>query len=250
MQGAQGVVQHWLLNTAIESPRTLSDLFPVVRGLHLNVLDVPGATQEDYASGVLALFDSGSIRMYFDGDEEGSEIEACHSIVESILQRRLAAPAETTPNPHANRKTIHPRRVTPDTSDLRWQLTAVGGEAWERLAQPDWNRYFTILTGGEQLGEAWSANFDLLMAVLGWCRELNGVEIDRTTINLEVLHDSPITYWKLLPVVHRASFESKWVESCWVYDRHDHPEWFHQWWISQGEWYKKPWKLPIWPNAS
>jgi hypothetical protein len=249
MQVAQAVVRHWLLNTAIECPRKLSDLLPVVRGLHLNVLDVPGAKPEDYASGVLSLFDSGSIRMYFDGDAVGSETEACRSIVESVLQRRLAVPVETTPSPHTNRRSIHSRRVNPDTSDLRWQLTAVGGEAWERLAQPNWNRYVEILTGKES-GEAWSANLDLLMAEIGWCRELNGVEIDRSTVSLELLHDHPITYWKFLPVVHRAAFECRWVESHWPDGRIVPAEWFQQWWISQSEWYKKPWKLSIWPHAS
>jgi hypothetical protein len=249
MQVAQGIVRHWLLNTAIECSRKLSDLLPVVRGLLLNVLDVPGATPEDYASGVLALFDSGSIRMYFDGDAEGSETEACRSIVETVFQRRLAAPAATTLSPHANRRSVYPRMVTPDTSDLRWQLTALGGEVWERLAQPDWNRYVTTLTG-EESGEAWSANFDLLMAEIGWCRELNGVEIDRNTVSLELLYDHPITYWKFLPVVHRAAFECRSVESHWPDGRIVPPEWFHQWWMSQSEWYKKPWKLSIWPNAS
>ncbi len=250
MQVVQSIVRHWLLNTAIVCPRKLSDVLPVVRGLHLNVLDVPGATPEDYASGVLALFDSGSIRMYFDGDAEGSEIEACRSTVESVLQRRLAAPAETTPNSQANRRSIYPRRVIPDNSDLRWQLTAVGGEAWERLAQPDWNRFVTLLTGGDETGEARSANFDLLMVELGWCRELNGVEIDRNTISVELLHNHPITYWKFLPVVYRATFDCIQVESHWPDGRIVPPEWFQRWWVSIREWHKQPWKLPIWPNAS
>jgi hypothetical protein len=249
MQVAQEIVKHWILNTATEYPRKISDFLPVVRGLYLNVLDVPGATPEDYASGILALFDSGSIRIYFDGDAEGSEIESCRPILESVLQRRLVATAKRTASPHDNRMSIRPRRVTPDTSDLRWQLTAVGGEAWEGLAQPDWNRYYATLTG-EESGEAWSANFDLLMAKLGWCRELNGVELDRSTITLELLSDYPITYWKFLPLVHRAAFECRRVESCWVYKPEDRPEWFHRWWISQGEWYKMPWKLAIWPKIS
>jgi hypothetical protein len=212
MEVSQGIVRHWLLNTAIEIPRKLSDLLPVVRGMLLNVPEVPDATPEAYASGVLALFDSGFIRIYFDGDSEGSETEASRLIVESVLQRRLAAPADTPLSPPATRRSVHPRRVAPDTSDLRWQLTALGGEAWETLARPDWNRYVTILTD-EESGEAWSANLDLLMAEIGWCRELNGVEIDRNTVSLELLQNHPITYWKLLPVVHRAAFRCRWVES-------------------------------------
>jgi hypothetical protein len=250
MQVAQGIVRHWLLNTAIEFPRKLSDLLPVVCGLRLNVLDVPGATPEDYASAVLALFDSGSIRMYFDGDTEGSKTEACRSIVELVLQRRLATPVEKAPTPRARQRSIYPRKVTPDTSDLRWQLTALGGKEWEGLAQPDWNRYVTILTGGDIPGEAWSANLGLLMAELGWCQELNGVEIDRNTISMEVLHDYPVTYWKFLPVVHRATFECRWVDSQWPDGRIVPPEWFRQWWISQGEWYRKPWELSNWASAS
>jgi hypothetical protein len=250
MQVAQGIVRHWLLNTAIEIPRKISDFLPVVHGLRLNVLDVPGAIPEDYASGILALFDSGSIRVYFDGDAEGSETEVSRSILESVLQRRLAIPVEISTSQHANRRSTYPRRVSPDTSDLRSQLTALGGAAWERLAQPDWNRFVTILTGGDEPGEAWSADFNLLMAELGWCRELNGVEIDRNTISVDLLYDHPITYWKFLPVVHRATFECRWVESHWPDGRIVPPEWFRQWWMSLSEWHTMPWKLPIWPNAS
>jgi hypothetical protein len=245
MSTTSAITRHWILNLARESRGRVSDVVPFVEELFLNVRGVPGVAATDYAAIFLDLFDSSAIRLRLT-DEEGSTC-ANRSQLESVLEARLRLP------PVSGRKTyrkdgppILPPAIIRDAPDLAWELSPLGGEEWESMAQPDWNHFATVLSDPES-GEMWSANFDLLMAELGWCRELNGIEIDRTTLKLEVLHDSAITYWKVLPVVHHATFCSRWVEHGWPVKGRPDPEWFRNWWRSRGDWYKEPWTLPSWP---
>ena len=251
MPARREIVQHWILNIAIEFGRKLSDFLPFVQSERLNVHGVPSATPEDYAEGVLALFDSGSIRLYSDSVDEGGQIEANRSILESVLGQRLELPRrEINLNPVGQSRRRSSRVIAEGGSDLRWELTPSGGKRWERRAQPDWSRYLAILTDCGS-GEAWSADRDFLLAELGWGRELDGLEIDRNSIRLEILHDHAITYWKTLPIVYHAAFASGWAESPWLHaDRAKAPDWFHDWWASRSNWYKQPWELPTWPKAS
>ncbi len=247
MTTTNSITRHWILNLACEHRRRVSDVVPFVEELHLNVRKVPGVAPAEYAAGLLDLFDSGAIRLKLT-DDDGSSL-ANRSNLETVLQARLELPPES-------RKTFRNKGRSSGTSpttackvpDLRWELSEHGGEEWESLAQPDWMHFAAILTD-QKSGEMWSANFDLLMAELGWCRELNGVEIERTTLSLEVLHDFAITYWKVLPIVHHAIFQSRWVEHGWQVKGRPEPKWFRNWWSSRSDWYKKPWLLPGWPSA-
>jgi hypothetical protein len=237
-------------NLAIEGSRELSDFLPFVEELYLNVRQVPGCTPSGYAAAVLALLDAGSIRLYFDTRDQ-DEVRPDPSMVEAVLTRRLQPPC--TMGRFPLRKT-DPRRPPPEMRaaepDLRMELTALGGEVWEKRAEPDWSRYVQTLTG-EESGEAWSGDEDLLIACLGWYEELNSAAVDRNTIRLEVLHDYSVTYWKLLPVVYRATFACTWDESQWGgKGRIGEPKWFRKWWVGQDNWYKKPWELPDWPRMT
>jgi hypothetical protein len=245
MPETPGIVEHWILNLAIEGARKLSDFLPFVESLYLNVREVPDCNAEEYAEGVLALFDAGLVRLYFDIGEDG-EIEPDRALVEAVIRRRLQLPRvgriplTRTPRP--------PREIRPAEPDLMMKLTASGGRAWERLAEPDWNRYVQTLTDDES-GEAWSGNRDMLMSELGWYQELTSATIDRNTIRLEALHDYNVTYWKLLPVVFRATFACTWSEGLWGAKGYSgEPKWFREWWESSSNWYKQPWELPNWPR--
>lgn len=245
MPATPKVVEHWILNLVIEGERKLSDFLPFVESLYLNVQEVPDCSAEEYAEGVLALFDAGLVRMYFDiGEDE--EFDPDRALVEAIVRRRLQLPrVGRVPLTKARRL---PREIRPAEPDLMMKLTASGGRAWEALAEPDWSRYVQTLTGDES-GEAWSGNRDMLIAELGWYEELTSATIDRNTIRLEALHDYPVTYWKLLPVVFRASFACTWSERMWGGKRYPgEPKWFREWWESRSDWYKQPWELPNWPR--
>ncbi len=239
-------VEHWILNLAIEGARKLSDFLPFVESLYLNVPEVPDCNAEEYAEAVLALLDAGFVRLYFD-IVEGGEIEPDRALVEAVIRRRLQLPpVGRIPLTKAPRP---PREIRPAEPDLTMKLTESGGKAWERQAEPDWNRYVQTLTD-DKSGEAWSGNRDMLIAELGWYQELTSATIDRNTILFEVLQNYSVTYWKFLPVVYRATFSCKYSEAYWQGKGHiNEPKWFRDWWTSRSTWYKKPWDLPDWPRS-
>ena len=245
MSASQEIIQHWILNIAIEFHPRLSDFVPFVESESLNVPEVPGATPNNYAAAFLTLLDLGFVCAYPVDTEPGEEDQTKldRSAVESILEQRLQLPRVTSRTRlRANQQKPLSK---PSTPDLRWRMTALGGDAWERLAKPNWNRYGPTLTD-DYFGDIWSANRDLLMAELGWYRELTSAKVDRDSVRIEVVDSHPITYWKYLPLVYHAAF------SC-TPDADasplDWPKWFREWWLSQNQWYKKPWELPGWPPS-
>lgn len=228
--------------------RRLSDFVPFVECESLNVEAVPGAIPHDYAAAFLALLDAGFVCAYPVDTELGEEDQAKmdRSAVEEILEKRLQLPQVTS---KIRVRKDQPRPLSKSSvPDLRWRITALGGDAWEKLAEPDWNRFEVALTDFES-GDIWSANYDLLMADLGWCRELSGVEVDRDTVRVDVMYNHPITYWKVQPLAYHATFSCTPVAKRWP-NRNDweQPRWFHDWWKSLSEWYKKPWELSGWPT--
>ena len=126
---------------------------------------------------------------------------------------------------------------------MKFRLSSQGGAEWERRARPDWNRFAQPLTGMES-GEAFSPNLDLLMAYMGWYKQLTSAKIDFSTIQFETLKDYSVTYWKSLPLVHRATFACAFTHGSPL----DEPSWFQNWWESLETWYKRPWELPDWPG--
>lgn len=240
MEPNQEIVQHWILNLAIEGRRKLSDFVPYVEDLYLNVPPVPGATPHYYGEAFLALFDAGLICCFLDKDDEERRISADRSLVESVLAARLQLPQVTS-----RTRLRAPGPVGSSSPDLIWELSPAGGGEWERLAQPNWERYVHALFG-LAAGHAWSASLDSLMIEIGWCSELNHEEVDRRSLRLEVLHNYPIVYWKVLPVVYHAKFLCRSVtgEQTELLER---SKWFRDWWISRRTWYKEPWTRPNWP---
>jgi hypothetical protein len=249
MEPSQKIVRHWILNLAIKGTRRLSDIVPYVESLHLNVRSVPGATTRHYSDAFLSLFDAGLICCFRDEDERSRRVEVGRSVVESVLALRLQLPEVS----RRTRSTI-PGPLGPAIPDLMWKLTSAGGVEWERLAQPDWERFVFILfdlptnEGLPTRGDAWSASLDSLMVEIGWCREFNNEEVDRQSLALEVLSNHPIVYWKVLPVVYHATFmcTSVWQEGIRLREK---SSWFSDWWSSRRSWFKEPWALPDWPDS-
>jgi hypothetical protein len=246
MPVTNAIARYWILNLAIEFPRKLSNFVPFVEEEHLNVRKIPGVAPTDYAAMFLELFDSGSIRLRSPSNDEEGEIAVSRSELESVLGARLLLPSVTSKIVMGPGRVRHSPINTDGSPDFGWELTQAGGEEWEALAQPNWERFINFCTDARS-GDAWSSNLDSLMTELGWCRELHCVEIDRKTLSLEVLHDYSITYWKVLPVVYHATFRSKWAEYWWLGKGTVVPKWFRDWWLSRSHWYKEPWALPSWP---
>ena len=244
------IIRHWILSLAIEGSRNLSDFVPYVEDLHLNVHSVPGAMPHHYGEAFLTLFDTGLIRCFRNENNEHREILADRTLVESVLAARLQLPQVTS---RIRRRMPGP--VGPASPDLGWELTGAGGEEWELLAQPNWERFVFDLfdppdeKGLLKPGEAWSVNLDSLMLEIGWCREFNGEQIDLQSLTLEMLQNHPIVYWKILPVVYHAKFLCR----SSVLEQPDYlragEKWFRDWWISRRTWYREPWTLPNWPHA-
>jgi hypothetical protein len=243
----QQILRHWVLNIAVEGRRKLSDFVPYVECEYLNVREVPGAMATDYASAVAGLLDAGLIRFY-NVTTSGVGTEVGRSAVDSVLQTRLHLPKLSGKVRSRQGEPRASRAISPPTVDLSFELTPLGGKEWESRAEPDWGRYGPMLTGDES-GEAWSAGLDLLLAMVGWYRELNGAQIDRNSVSINVLQDHPITYWKRLPTVYHATFACKWAGYRWD-SGFDEPDWFRDWWTSQSAWFRRPWELPDWPSAT
>jgi hypothetical protein len=135
---------------------------------------------------------------------------------------------------------------------VSFELTALGGEAWEKIAEPDWARYVSTSTifspygdPSPAVGDVISADRDLVIAYMGWYPQVNGEQIQLETIRWQTHTDFEILYWKRLPFVHHASFRVRTVEERWGEGQ---PKWFRDWWLSTRSWHKKPWNLPGWPS--
>ena len=237
---ADEMLRHWLLNLAIEYPVWLGHLFPAVAGQVLNVKAVPGCDAQDYARGLIELFDSDLITMSSELPEDDVE---SRSGVTGILDRFLKLSNDDPRLQRERRRSHLPGQVT-------FKLSALGGEAWETIAEPDWTR---ILTGSRDStsGDLISPNRDLLMGFMGWYPEINQEGIELETITWQTHLDYEILYWKRLPLVYHASFRLHAAEPRWgstVPIWFEAPRWFWEWRNSTGYWHKEPWHLPSWPS--
>ena len=249
MEAIQEIVQHWILNLAVEMARNIADFVPYVESLSLNVPPVPGVTPSQYCESFLALLDRGRIKCFEIAGNEGEKREVDRSLVESVIAARLQLPHVTS-----KRCVGMMGPVGSSRPNLEWEMTTAGGEQWERPAQPNWERYvsacfgFSSEEGSSETGDAWSTSLDTLMLEIGWCSEFNRVDVDRQSLNLAVLHDYPITYWKVLPVVYHLSFSCRSVGRE-QRDLRSEAKWFRDWWISRCAWHKEPWSVQGWPDA-
>jgi len=243
------LIEHWLLNLAVEHPVSLGLLFPEAEVQGLNVRPVPGCSSEDYARSLFDLFVAERIEL----DSEFPEDDVrSRSGVSTLLDRfrRLSRedsivrhliprdrPSSGSTGQHHHRRRVH------------FQLTARGGEAWEKTAEPDWRRFVCVSTysapnGKSATGELISADRDLLLAYMGWYPEVNREQIQLDTIKWQTHTDFEILYWKRLPFVYHASFQVRPAEARW--NGYREPEWFRDWWFSTSSWHKEPSQLPNW----
>jgi len=238
---ADMMVKHWLLDLAAESPVWLSQIFPLIDSEGLNVKPVPGCNAADYARGLVDLFDSGMIVLSSEVPED--EVQN-RSGVKRILARFLKlASDDPTLNQQGRLRPIYERNRLPGMQ-VSFKLTARGGEAWERIAEPDWNNILTVSMDRDS-GDLCSPNRHLLMAFVGWYQEIGRQRIPPETIHWQTHTDFEILYWKELPLVYHASFTLQPADPRWS---NQEPQWFLEWYISAITWHKKPWDLPGWPS--
>lgn len=241
----EAVIRYWLLDIATEFPRNLGLIFPSVGSEALNVKEIPGCKAEDYAESLVGAFEEGliSLESDFPEDDVSSKLGT-----EQIMERFVRLRGDEREVRYARRRT-QPIPVRQPRRRVRFQLTAAGGQEWERLAEPDWSSFFTQ-SGDEATGdvELGSPNLNLLMARMGWFRGLNGERIKVETVRLETCSNYQILYWKRLPLVYRALFSVESGKPHRTGERRDEPAWFRAWWNSTDSWYRKPWELPNWPT--
>jgi hypothetical protein len=245
---ADPMMKHWLLNLAIECPAWLGHLFPTVAGEALNVMPIPGRIATDYARGLIELFDSRMIGL--SSDVPGDDVESGPGVAQ-VLDRFLKL---SNDDPRLRRdgrlQPVYERNRVPGMQ-VSFKLTNHGGEAWEKVAEPDWGRFVSATTysavqpQSEMAGDLVSADRDLLIAYMGWYPEVNGEQIQLDTIKWQTHTDFEILYWKRLLFVYHASFQVRPAEPRW--NGHREPHWFRDWWTSTCSWHKKPWQLPSWP---
>ena len=243
-----------MLNTAIEYAVPLTDFFPELNSQGLNVQPVPGCSAEQYADVLIELFDSDLIS--FSSQVEGNDTRSRNGIlriIERFRSLRKTDPVLLSDNGELLKS--YQLRQLPGMQ-VSFQLTSLGGEAWEKIAAPDWAHYVSESTIFPALddqnddtigdGDLISADRDRIIAYMGWYPEVRGEYIEVDTVNWQTHTDFEILYWKRLPFVHHASFRVRIAEGRW---RCLAPKWFGDWWASTRKWHIQPWDLPSWPSA-
>ena len=235
------LVNHWLLNLAIEYPVWLASVFPVVDTEGLNAKSVPGCSSEIYADNLLALFDAGLIK--FTSEVPGDDA-ATEQGIRQILSRfvSLSIPA-SSPKRNVDSPPLYNRNRLLGIG-VTFEVTPLGGAAWERVAEPDWLHILTESRDSTS-GELTSPDRDLLIAYMGWYPELNRERILLETVRWQTHSNHKILYWKRLPFVYHASFGLQPTNPRWETDELN---WFRQWRWSALTWHKNPWELPDWPS--
>jgi len=235
------VIKHWLLNAAVEFEIPLTYIFPEVSQA-LNVKPIPGCGSDGYASGLVELFDAGMIEL--SSEVEGDDTRTRTGVLQILNRFRMLSKDDATLRGDGRLLKSYQLRRRP-RMQVSFRLTALGGEAWERIAQPDWARYVSVSTVSTS-GDLISANRDLLVAYMGWYPEVNGEQIQLKTLGWQTHTNFEIVYWRRLPFVYHASFEVQPAKARWVSEE---PNWFRDWLVSTCTWYKKPWSLLNWPTA-
>jgi hypothetical protein len=193
------------------------------------------------------LYDSGKIE--FSSEIPGDDVESrpgISMILDRFLRVQIDDPVILLRRhlklDKATKQLVHNHRRA-----VTFKLTALGGDAWERIAKPAWDQFFDQRSDYET-GELYSQNLTLLMARLGWFSELTDTQIDINTIDLQIHPEFQMLYWKKLPNVYRATFSLEWTEPRWTNGGIGEPKWFRDWWHSTTRWYIQPWNLPGWPS--
>ncbi len=238
-EAIDAVIRHWLLNLAVEIPVDLHRILPVIQAQGLNVRTVPTCEGRDYARGVIQLHESGMIELT--SKDAADDVNSSDGVVQ-ILDRFVNLQKF---DPRISPRHFAPVDKLPSALQVKYKVTALGGQEWERSAKPDWN-HFVSSSDDYASGELLSADKERLIAYMGWYPEIAGSLIQVDTINWETHRNFNILYWKQLPVVHRVSFQLQPSGKRWSSDAA--PKWFWDWYFSTTAWYAKPWLLPNWPT--
>jgi hypothetical protein len=227
------VLQHWLLNLAVDFAVPLELLPPVLDGDDrephaLNVKSLRGVSLFEGVAHLVELAENGLIAFRRDGG------------------LKTLAPPTVLPllkNPAAERK-------------ISFELTGDGGHAWEKASEPRWHDMAAgsavVISGAAHLYQwnwTWfSQDREQLMAVLGWYPMLQNEQIDFTTVKWELHAEYQVKYWKRLSNVHVVSFRScSLSRSIPAWPRAIEPEWFTDRRKSRDNWCRKPWNMEGWP---
>lgn len=239
---ADMMIKHWLLNLAVEYPVWLGHLFPAIDCEALNVKSVPGSDGQDYARNLIELLDSDMIRL--SSEVTGDDVES-KSGVERILDRFLKLANEDPALRHQGHLRPTYERSHLSGMQVSFKLTERGGDAWERMAEPDWN-HILIARVNSKSGDLFSPDRHLLMAYMGWYQEIEQQRIRLEAITWQTHSDFEILYWKRLPLVYQASFSVQSTEGHAGPKWSSVPKWFREWYFSAITWHKQPWELPGW----
>jgi len=94
---------------------------------------------------------------------------------------------------------------------LCYGLSQAGAARWERMAEPDWERYFEDMWPEENTCEVVAGSQHRLDEVLRSTRELWDIEPVGNGIEQDVLTPWEATYWKTLPAGYRARFHHQYT---------------------------------------
>lgn len=249
------VLRHWMLNTAIDFEVRLTDFFPELNSQGLNVRPVPGCRSEQYANALIELFDSDLIS--FSSQVEGDDTRSRNGILRMIERFRNLRKTDPSLLSDNGRLLKSYQLCRLPGMQVSFKLTSLGGEAWEKIASPDWTHYVSESTVFPALddqnhealadGDLTSADRDRIIAYMGWYPEVRGEYIEVDTVNWQTHTDFEILYWKRVPFVHHASFRVRVAEGRW--QRCLAPKWFGDWWASTRKWHIEPWDLSNWPSG-
>ena len=111
---------HWLLDMAVEYPPPLHYFLPSVRSEHLNAREIPGFQIDDCAKLIESALEQGLLQLVH--NEKALDSFAARSAVN-----------------------MHARGLrSKDDGPFNLLMTPLGGEAWERMANPQWDRFFLL----------------------------------------------------------------------------------------------------------
>ena len=103
----RSVVQHWLLNLAIEVPCSLGTIFPSVEEEYLNVKKIAGCKPEEYGESLLELFEEGLIILK--SDFAGDNVDNKDGVAQ-IVERFVRLPKDAREVRYASRTPIQLER--------------------------------------------------------------------------------------------------------------------------------------------
>jgi hypothetical protein len=215
---------HWLLELMVLDPVPLAWILPSFNRQHTNALPISDYKAHDYAQLLMSAVDQSLVQL-LEGNCELS-VEASRSTIARLEQR-----------------------VCDLDKQIVVRLTQAGGAAWEGSAKPQWDRFlkFELRFASSDLddcsvsGLLASRSRDVVMAYLGWYRELESVMVDWSSLKITRQGEYTATYWKHLKDMYEATFDG-------VHERQDRavsPNVF-DWKMSLDNWHRKPWDRLDW----